>query len=83
MLERMLGCGIKGTSPAFLVGQTLTATLETRMVVSQKVGNQPTSRPSNTTLGHITKPPTCVLVTQDHIDTGGVTICDEGHSFGE
>ena len=51
MLERMLS---KRKTPPFLVGvQTYTATLE--MAVSQKIGNQSTSRPSNSTLGHIPK----------------------------
>ena len=43
----------KRNTPPLLVGmQTYTTTLEISMVISQKIVNQPTSRPSNTTLGH-------------------------------
>ena len=53
MLERMWS---KGNIPPLLVGiQTCTAILEISIVVSQKFGNQYTSRSSDTTLGHIPK----------------------------
>ena len=49
------GCGLRGT-PSLLVGmQTCTTTLKISMVVSQKIGNQPISGPSNTTLEHVPK----------------------------
>ena len=53
VLERMWS---KGNTPPLLVGvQTCTDTLEINMAVSQKTGNQTTSKPSYTTLGHISK----------------------------
>ena len=53
MLERL---GSKGNTSSLLVGvQTCLATLEIRMVVSQKIGNQSISRFRNTTLGDIPK----------------------------
>ena len=63
MLERMWS---KGNTPLLLVGmQTCTTTLEISMAVSQKIGNQPTTRPSNTTLGHI--PKECSIILQGHL----------------
>ena len=45
-----------GESSSITVGmQTCTTTLKTSMEVSQKIGNQPTSGPSNATLRHIPK----------------------------
>ena len=56
----------KKNTPLMLVGvQTGTATLEINMAVSQKIGTQPTSRPSNTALGHIPKGYT--LIPQRHL----------------
>ena len=53
MLERMWS---ERNTPPLLVGvQTYTATLEVSVAVPQKTGNQPTSRPRYTTLGHIHK----------------------------
>ena len=53
MLEKLWG---KGNTHASLVGmQDSTAPLDVSMVVSQKIGKQPSSRPSNTTFGYITK----------------------------
>ena len=53
MLERMRS---HGNTPALLVGvQTGTATLEISMAITLKFGNQCTSRPSYTTLGHMPK----------------------------
>ena len=63
MLKRMWS---KGNTPPLLVGvQTCTATLEISMAVSQKIGNQPTLRPSNTTLEQI--PKGCALIPQGHL----------------
>ena len=63
MLERMWS---KGNTPSPLAGgQTCTTTLEISMAVSQKIGNQPTSRPSNTTPGHI--PKGCIIIPQGHL----------------
>ena len=60
MLERMRS---KGNTPPLLVSVKIcTATLEISMAVSQ---NQSTSRPSNTTLGHI--PKGCTLIPQGHL----------------
>ena len=59
MLERMRS---KGSSPPLLVGmQTCINTLEISMAVSQKIENQPTARPSNTTVGHIPKGSSAIL----------------------
>ena len=45
-----------GNTPPLLVGvQTCIDILEISMMVSQKISNQSTSRPSNTTLGNIPK----------------------------
>ena len=63
MLKRMWN---KGNTPPLLVGmQTCANTLEIHMVVSQKIGNQFTSGPSNTTLGHILK--VCSTILQGHL----------------
>ena len=46
----------KGTTPPLLVGvQTCTASMEINIAIFQKIGNQSTSRPSNTIFGHIAK----------------------------
>ena len=46
----------KGNTPSLLVKvQTCVAIVEINMVVSQKTGNQSTSRPSYTIPGHIPK----------------------------
>ena len=66
----------KGNTLPPLVGvQNCTATLEINMVISQKIGNQPTSRPSNTTLGHITKG--CAIILQGHF----VQLCSTAALF--
>ena len=39
--------------------------LEINMAVSQKIGNQPTSRPNNTNLGHI--PKGCSIILQGYL----------------
>ena len=50
------------THPLLVVGmQTCITTLEISMVVSQKIGNQPTSGLNNTTLGHIPKGGSVIL----------------------
>ena len=52
--------------PPLLVGmQTCTAILEISMVVSQKIGNQSTSRSSNITIGHI--PKGYSIISQGHL----------------
>ena len=49
MLERMWS---KENTPPLMVGmQTCTTSLEISMLVSQKIRNQPTSRPDNTIIG--------------------------------
>ena len=53
MLENTVCKG--NTHPLMVEIQTYTTTLETSMAVSQKIGNQPTSGSSNTTLEHIPK----------------------------
>ena len=61
MLKRMWS---KGNTHPLLVGkQTCTTTLEISMVVSQRIGNPPTSGSSNTTLGH--RPKRCLIILQD------------------
>ena len=56
----------KGSIPPLLVGVlTCTSTLEISMSVSQKIGNQSISRPSNTTLRHI--PKGCTLIPQGYL----------------
>ena len=63
MLERKWS---KGITPPLLVGmQTCTTTLEISMAVSQKIGTQSTSRPSNITPGHI--PKGCTIIQQRHL----------------
>ena len=53
MLERLWG---KGNASALLVGmQAGTTALDVSVVISQKIGKQPSSRPSNTTLGIYSK----------------------------
>ena len=53
MLVRMWS---KGNPHPLLVGmQTCADTVEISVAVSQETGSQPTSGPSNTTLGHIPK----------------------------
>ena len=60
MLEMMWS---KENTPALLVGvQTCTTTLEINVVIYQKTGNQPTSEPSDTSLGCI--PKGCSIITQ-------------------
>ena len=62
-LEKMQS---KGNTPPLLEGmQTSTTTLEISIAVSQKIGNQLTTRPSNTTLCHISKRSTTIL--QGHL----------------
>ena len=63
MLERMWS---NRNTPPLLVGmQTYTTTLEISMEISQKIGNQPTSGHSNTTLGHI--PKNFSIILQGHL----------------
>ena len=63
MLERLWG---KGNTPALLVGmQAGTAPLDVSVAISQKIGKQPSSRPSNTTFGYIFK--ACSIVSQGHV----------------
>ena len=63
MLERMWS---KGNTPPLLVRmQTCTTTLETSLAISQNIGNQPTSWPSNATLRHI--PKACSIMPQGHL----------------
>lgn len=63
MLEKMWR---KGNTPLMLVEmQSCTATLEISVALSQKIGNPPTSRPSNTTPWHITK--SCSTTPQVHL----------------
>ena len=61
MLERMWS---KGNSPALLGGvQAGIAPLDVSVAISQKVRKQPSSRPSNTTFGYISKG--CSIIPQD------------------
>ena len=63
MLERMW---YKGNTPPLLVRiKNFTTTLEISVLVSQKIGNQSTARPSNTTLGYI--PKGCSTILQGHL----------------
>ena len=63
MLERLWG---KGNTSALLVGmQAGTAPLDVSVAISQKIRKQPSSRPSNTTLGYI--PKGCSIVPQGHV----------------
>ena len=64
MLERIWS---KENTPLLLVAvQTCATTMKINMVVSQKIRNQSTSGPSNTTtLGHI--PKECSIILQGHL----------------
>ena len=63
MLERLWG---KGNIPALLVGmQAGTTPLDVSLVISKKNSKQPSSRPSNTTLGY--KPKGCSIIPQEHV----------------
>ena len=63
MLERLWD---KVNSPVLLVGvQAGTAPLDVSVVISQKIRNQPSSRPKNTTYGYIFKG--CSIVPQGHV----------------
>ena len=63
MLERLWG---KGNTSALLVGmQAGTAPLDASVVISQKIRKQPSSRPSNTTFGYMSKG--CSIVPQGHV----------------
>ena len=56
----------KGNNPALLVGmQAGTAPLDVSVVISQKSRKQPSSRPSDTTFGYISKG--CSTVPQGHV----------------
>ena len=56
----------KGNTPLLLVGmKTCTAILKISMSISQKIGNQSTSRPSNITLWHI--PKRCTFIPKGHV----------------
>ena len=56
----------KGNTTPLLVGvQNCIATWEISMVDSQKIGNQPTPRSTNNTLGHI--PKGCAIILQGHL----------------
>ena len=60
------GCGEKGTLPALLMGmQAGTTPLDVSVAISQKIRKQPSSRPSNTTFGYISKG--CSIVPQGHV----------------
>ena len=63
MLERMWSEG--NTSPLLVGMQTCTTTLEISVAVSQKIENQPSKGPSNTTLRHITQ--RCSIILQGHL----------------
>ena len=63
MLER-LWC--KGNTPALLVGmQAGTTPVDVSVVISQKIRKQPSSGPSNTTFGYMSKG--CSIVPQGHV----------------
>ena len=63
MLEKMWS---KGNNHPLLVGmQTCAITLEISVAVSQKIGSQPTSRPSNIAVGQIPKRHS--IVSQGHV----------------
>ena len=56
----------KGNTFALLVGmQAGTTPLDTSMAISQKIREQPSSRPSNTTFGYI--PKGCSIIPQGHV----------------
>ena len=58
----------KGNTSALLVGvQAGTTALEVSVAISQKTRKQPSSRPSNTTFGYISKG--CSIVPQGHVLT--------------
>lgn len=66
LLVRWRGCGKGGNTPPLLAEvKTYIATLEINAMVSQKIGNWSTLRPSNTTLGHISK--SCLIIPQGHV----------------
>ncbi|KAL6088508.1 hypothetical protein STEG23_026467 [Scotinomys teguina] len=63
MLERMWS---KRNTPPLLVGMQIgTTTLESSIANPQKIGNHSSSRPSHTTLGHISKE--CPVIQQGHM----------------
>ena len=63
MLKRLWG---KGNTSVLLVGVYAgTAPLGVKVVISQKIRKQPSSRPSNTTFGYISKG--CSIVPQGHV----------------
>ena len=63
MMERLWG---KGNTPALLVEmQAGTALLDDSVAISQKMRKQPSSRPSNTTFGYISKG--CSFMPQRHV----------------
>ena len=63
MLERLWG---KGNTSALLVGiQAGITPLDVSVAISQKIRKQPSSRPSNTTFGYISKG--CSIVPQGHV----------------
>ena len=63
MLERLYG---KGNTSALLVGMQAGITpLDVSVAISQKIRKQPSSRPSNTTFGYISKG--CSIVPQGHV----------------
>ena len=56
----------KGNAPALLVGvQAGTVPLDVSVAISQKIRKQPSSRPSNTTFGYISKGSS--IVPQGHV----------------
>ena len=58
----------KGNTPALLVGMQIgAAPLDVSVVISQKIRKQPSSRPSNTTFGYISKG--CSIVHKDTCST--------------
>ena len=62
MLERVWN---KDNTPLLMGVKHGTATLQVSMAVSQKIGNQTTSRPNSNTLGHI--PKGCSIIIQGHL----------------
>ena len=61
-------CRVRGNTLPLLVGmQTCATPLKISMAVSQKIGNHPTTRPSNTTLGHM--PKGCSTILDGHLFT--------------
>ena len=56
----------KGNISALLVGvQAGTAPLDVSMAIFQEIRKQPSSRPGNTTFGHI--PKGCSIMPQEHV----------------